>query len=238
MDRKSIVLPLYRTRARPAAAIPARAFTPFETAVFEVLVLKWPRVMYHHNNRKGGLTERRRYHWQYRSNLRNHRLQLLLTRTQSLQGFGRPVKRRRREQDQRTCMVALEKDNEHTNTAQVSRIASWAAARSAGGHSSVRHFMTPVTQTLLLHQQALSLFEQPVWSPLTVQSRVQPNQKLGEVAAMCQKTRERTGWNLLAEGNGCRDVRDERDKGEDGFHEGQLLERSTFFVFPLKALTK
>jgi hypothetical protein len=51
------------------------------------------------------------------------------------------------------------------------------------------------------------------------------------------KRRERTGWDL-AEGNGCRDVRDERDKGKDGFHEGQLLQRSTFFVFPLKALGK
>ena len=91
-------------------------------------------------------------------------------------------------------MVVSRKDSERTNTAQVPRTASWAAARSPGGHSSVRHFMTPVTQVGLLHQQALSLFEQPVWSPSTVQSRVQPNQMLvlGEVATMCRKKKEGT----------------------------------------------
>src|SRR6266567_1554572 len=110
-----------------------------------------------------------------------------MTQTQSLQGFGHPAKREEGNNISGPSMAALGIDSEHTNTEQVPRIASWAAATSAGGHSSARHFMTPVTQTSLLHQQALSEFEQPVWSPLTVHPRVQSNQKLGEVATMCQK---------------------------------------------------
>ena len=198
-------------------------------------MLKPRLVMYHHNNTRGGLTvtERRRYHWQYRSSLRNHRLELRsMTQTQSLQGFGRPAKQRGREQGQRTWMAALGVDSEHTNTAQFPRIASWAAVRSAGGHSSARHFMTPVTQTSLLHQQALSEFEQPVWSPSTTHPRVQPNQKLGEVPTMCQKRGNALGGTWRGVIDAEMDVTNVKRERKD-FMRGSFS-RDQHFCFPFK----